>query len=144
MEDAVRRLSFRKERIMKKLSEEEFSDRAKIVARARKIFLPHLTKNISIAFELYQEVLAEQERIRFLTTVNGGRISLTWLDQYERLVCPLCDEPLYLRIIREPKGVSNQKGWKTCWECLGPTCAYEEYSEKSVEDWIKQLKRRSE
>lgn len=129
---------------MKQISLDEFRDRAEAIARARKIFIPHLTKNISIAFELYQEVLAKQERDRFLTTVTGGRAPMTWLDQYERPKCPSCDEPLYLRIINTPKGTQNQRGWKTCWECLGPNCIYEEYSKKSVNEWVKRLKRRKE
>lgn len=126
---------------MKRISYSEFQDRAEAIVRARKIFIPHLTKSITVAFELYQEILAEQERDRFLTTVTGGRALMTWLDQYERPSCPLCKEPLYLRIIRDPKGLGNQKGWKTCWECLNPNCAYEEYSEKTVGEWVRQLRR---
>lgn len=126
---------------MKRISFEEFRDRTEAVAKARKISIPHLTKNITIAFEIYQEIFAEQERDRFLTTATGGRAAMTWLDQYERPSCPLCKEFLYLRIIRDLKGLSNQRGWKTCWECLGPNCAYEEYSEKTVEEWVRQLRR---
>lgn len=127
---------------MKRLTEREFQDRVQAVAKAGKIFIPHLTKNISVAFELYQEVLAEQERVRFLTTISGGKIQRTWLDQYERPACPQCKEPLYLRIIREPMGPGNQKGWKTCWECLGPNCFYEEYSKKGVSKWVTELKKK--
>ena len=129
---------------MKRISFDKFQDRTKAIVKARKIFIPHFTKNITVAFELYQEVLAEQERDRFLTTVTGGRVSMTWLDQYERPNCPSCEEPLYLRIINIPKGKQNRRGWKTCWECLGPNCTHEEYSKKSVNEWVKRLKRRKE
>lgn len=129
---------------MKRISYDEFRDRTKAIAKARKIFIPHFTKNITIAFGLYQEVLAEQEQDRFLTTVTGGRVPMTWLDQYERPRCSFCKEPLYLRIINIPKGNQNQRGWKTCWECLGPNCTHEEYSKKSVNEWVKRLKRRKE
>lgn len=129
---------------MKRISFDEFKDRTEAIAKARKIFTPHFTKNITIAFELYQEVLAEQERKRFLTTVTGGKAPMTWLDQYERPRCPSCGEELYLRIIGESKGTTNQRGWKTCWECLGPNCTHEEYSKKSVNEWVKRLKRRKE
>lgn len=127
---------------MKRISFEEFQDRTKTIAKARRIFIPHLTKNITIAFELYQEVLAEQERDHFLTTITGGRALMTWMDQYERPSCPSCKEPLYLRVINIPRRVQNRRGWKTCWECLGPNCTYEEYSKKSVGEWMKRLKRR--
>ena len=126
---------------MKRISFEEFRDRVGAVTRARRIFIPYLTKNITIAFELYQEVLAEQERDRFLTTITGGRTPMTWLDQYKRPKCPECQEPLYLRVITVVKGLGNQEGWKTCWECIGPSCIYEEYSKKSIGEWMKELKK---
>ena len=75
---------------MKQISFEEFEDRIEAIMRVRKIFVSYITKNITTAFELYQEVLVEQERKRFLTTVTGGRVSMTWLDQYERPRCPKC------------------------------------------------------
>ena len=127
---------------MRRISFEEFRDRTEALLKARKIFMPHFTKNITIAFELYQEILAGQERKRFLTTVTGGRVSMTWLDQYERPKCPECQEPLYLKIIAVATGPGNLKGWKTCWECIGPSCIYEEYSKKSVEEWMKKLKKK--
>lgn len=127
---------------MKKLTYDEFHDRVRALSRARKIFIPMLTKNISIAFELYQEVLAETERDLFLTAATGGRAPMTWLDQFERPVCPECGEPLYLRIIKEPKGPKNQKGWVTCWGCLGPSCFYEGYSKKNVAEWVRELRKK--
>lgn len=126
---------------MKRISFEEFRDRTETIARARKIFIPHVTKNVSVAFELYQEVLAEQERVRFLSTVTGGKISMSWLDQYERPKCPECQEPLYLRVITIVKGPGNWEGWKTCWECIGSSCIYEEYSRKSIGEWMRELKK---
>jgi len=126
---------------MKRISLLEFQSRTRAIANARKIFIPHFTKNITIAFDLYQEVLAEQERDRFLTTVTGGKIFLTWLDQYERPKCPECNEPLRLRIINEPKGPSNVHGYKTCWMCIKEDCLYEKYSTKAVNDWLAELKK---
>lgn len=128
---------------MECLKQREFQDRVEAVARARKIFIPHITKNISIAFQLYQEILAKQERKLTLTTKEGGRRPRTWLDQYERPKCPKCGEELYLRIVKEPKGRGNQKGWKSCWECLGLTCFYEEYSKKPIKRLIKKLRRKT-
>jgi hypothetical protein len=129
---------------MKRIDDKEFHDRLAAVARARKIFTPHITKNISIAFDLYQEILAEQERKRFLTSISGGRVPPSWIDRYERPRCPECQESLYLRIVREPKGKGNQKGWRTCWECVAPNCFFEEYSKKTVEEWMKELRRKED
>lgn len=128
---------------MKKIGQEEFHDRIGAIIRARKIFIPHLTKNITIAFELYQEVLAEQKRMRFLTVATGGRLPPSQLDQYERPLCPQCKEPLYLRVINEPKGRGNRKGWKTCWICMKPQCIYERFSKRSLNDWMRKLKKKS-
>lgn len=127
---------------MKKISFEEFHDRVNAIVRARKIFIPHLTKNIGIAFEIYQEVLAEKEREIFLTTMSGGRAPMTFLDAYERPKCPKCGEDLYLRLIKEPKGKRNQRGWNTCWECIGPNCFYEKYSRRTLKRWMKKLRRK--
>ena len=48
---------------MNKIGREEFKDRTEAILRARSIFIDSgVTANISIAFELYQGILAEQER----------------------------------------------------------------------------------
>lgn len=128
---------------MERISFGEFTDRVEAIARARKIFIPHITKNISIAFELYQEVLAEQNRVRFLTTVTGGKVPKTWLDQYERPKCPECGNDLYLQVINVPEGPSNVYGYKTCWVCIRGICLYEEFSTKTVNDWVSELKKKT-
>ena len=129
---------------MRKLTPEEFKDRIEAVARARKIFIPHITKNVTVAFELYQKVFAEQQRSLFLSSIIEGKRPRTWLDEYERPRCPECNEPLHLRVIRVGKGKQNKKGWKTCWECLGETCYYEKYSRKSVRKQLKRLRRKKD
>jgi len=131
---------------MNKLTEQEFQDRISALTKARKIFIPHMTKNISIAFELYQKVLAKQKQDIFLNTAKAGRAPRTWLDKYERPECPECGEVLYLRSIcgKGIKQHGNLKGWKTCWECLGPRCMYEAYSRKSIGKWMKRLRRKKD
>jgi len=48
---------------MKNLTFEEFQTRTQAVAKARKIFIKSgLTNNITYAFELYQEILAEEKQ----------------------------------------------------------------------------------
>jgi len=129
---------------MKKLRLEEFQDRINAVVKARKIFIPHITKNISIAFGLYQEILAEQKRDIFLNTISGGQRSKTFIDRYKRPKCPKCGKELGLRILDELTEKENPKGWRTCWVCPDSfiedaECFYEEYSRKSVNDWMQEL-----
>jgi len=129
---------------MKQMTFEEFEDRTKAVVRARKIFTPHLTKNITEAFAIYQKVLAETPRSVMISSKEGGRRPQTIVDQFERPLCPECGEPLFLRIIKIPKGPRNKKGWKSCWVCDGPLCCYESYSKLDINQWLARLKRRNE
>ena len=127
---------------MKKLTEQEFQDRTQAVARANKIFIESgITTNITDAFRLYQGVLAEQEREIFITSSTGGRLPAE-LDKYTRPKCSQCASDMGLRIINEPQGYRNVNGYKTCWECFD--CAHEEYSYKTIEEWMKELNVKSQ
>jgi hypothetical protein len=112
----------------------EFSNRLKEVAKARKIFIPHITNNISVAFELYQEVLADEKREVFISTAIGGNEPKTPMHDYERPRCPEDDKALYLKIMVPDK---NGKIWNTAWYCK--VCGSEFYSDKEAEDWIREL-----
>lgn len=126
---------------MKNLTEKEFHDRTLAMTRAQKIFIDsNITKNITDAFKLYQEILAEQEREIFITSMNGGKLPAA-LDKYVRPKCPECDSDMGLRIINELQGYKNVNGYKTCWECFN--CAHEEYSIKIINDWIKELQKKA-
>lgn len=126
---------------MKNLTEKEFYDRTLTVARAQKIFIDSgITKNITDAFKLYQEILAEQEREIFITSMNGGKLPSA-LDKYIRPKCSQCGKDMGLRIVNEPKGYRNINGYKTCWECYN--CAHEEYSYKTIDEWMKELNLKS-
>jgi hypothetical protein len=120
---------------MRRMRQQEFEDRAKALSRAKKIFMPHLTQNVAVAFDMYLKILAEHKHDRFLTNATTRKSKL---DGYVRPKCPECDTDLLLYIINTPKGRSNRKGWRTLWQC--PVCAYEKYSKKTVDDWIKELK----
>jgi len=120
---------------MKRMSRQEFLERNQAEMRARKIYVPHITKNISISFDIYIRVLAEQEHDRF---INNATTRRSPIDGYIRPKCPECDTNFMLRIIAEPKGKNNVHGYKTCWEC--PICGHEEYSTRTINDWIKELK----
>ena len=111
---------------------------------ARRIFIPHITKNISIAFGLYQEVLAEQERDIFLSAMSNGDKLRTKLDDFVRPTCPDCGNDLYLRIINTPKGKANIHGYRTQWMCIQDDCIYEKYSEKTLSEWMRELNKKED
>jgi len=136
---------------MKELTMDEFVDRMNTIARARKIFIKSgITKNITDAFTLYQEVLADHHRDVFLHTYVEGSHPKTFVDQnYIRPQCPECrsqrrgKQPLYLRIINMPKGPQNMYGYKSAWICMHPKCIYEEFSYKTLDDWMNTLPRKN-
>jgi len=124
---------------MKDLTEEDFRDRTQAVLRAEKIFVGgRITKNLSVAFKIYQEVLAERERQLILNTIAWGRRGPTFVDfNYERPVCPDCKSKLYIRVIDIPQGPANVFGWKTQLIC--DKCLHEQYSTKSVQKALDEL-----
>lgn len=121
---------------MKKLTREEFQDRLEAINRARKIFIETgLTKNISHAFEVYQEMLAEAERKITLTKeLADGRIGAMF-DEYERPECPECGSWMYLRVVNDT-AVHSQL------VCSSPKCDVALNSPLSIDDWKKELKKR--
>jgi len=127
---------------MKNLSRIDFRDRIEAIARARKIFIPHITNNISVAFDIYQEVLAETKRILDLHSKIDGDRMRTMLDDYVRPECPECSTGMMLRPVTTPKGPANVYGYKSCWECV--ECGFEQYSFKTVAEQIKRLGRKPE
>lgn len=123
---------------MKKLSFQEFQDRLAEVSIARRIFIHSgLTDNITKAFALYQAILADEEKKVAISTEEGGRRTMTILDDYERPKCPDCQTDLMLQMYARDE---NSKAWPTAWVCT--TCKAEFYSEKSPEDWMKELKKK--
>jgi hypothetical protein len=120
---------------MKTMTFDEFSKRVNEVAKARKIFIPTVTNNISMAFDLYQEVLAEEKMEVFVTTAMGGNRSLEPMDDFETPKCPECQSSMRMRVMAKD---ADGKEWPTSWYCT--TCFSEYYSEKTIADWMKELK----
>jgi len=117
-----------KEKVMlENLKMAEFNKRIQEVAKARKIFIPHITKNITIAFTLYQEVLAD-DKIEVMIKKSD-----TPFGNITRPVCDECGKPLGLKIKALDQ---NGKTWPTAWVC---ECGLEYYSEKSAQDWYEEL-----
>jgi len=119
------------------LTREEFIDRNLAVARAREIFIPHFTKNITLAFEMYQSVLATKDRPLKITTATAGSRPRTFMDEFNRLKCPNCDKDMAIRPVLEPPGPGNPEGYQTCWQCRN--CDYCNFSTKTLLDWTYEL-----
>jgi hypothetical protein len=120
---------------MKKLSYEDFQHRINEVNKAARIFAP-LTNNVSEAFKLYQEVLAEEKMEVFVTTATHGNRPLTPLDDYERPKCPECEDKPDLRLRINARDIDG-KIWPTSWICV--KCNAEFYSEKTAKEWMEEL-----
>jgi len=120
---------------MKRMTKQEFHDRHQAIVRAKKIYMPHFTKNLTLAFKMYQKVLAEHDRAIFIDKMSKRR---SLVDGYIRPRCPQCDTDLMLFLINISKGRRNRHGYKTVWQC--PVCDHEEYSTKTVDDWLQELK----
>ena len=120
---------------MKRLSMQEFSERLQAIDRARKIFIGSgLTKSISIAFEIYQEVLAQSEYETFLNTMVHGRRNPTVMDNYERPKCPDCNSDMMFRAVQE-----NNEGIKTQLVCSKKDCDTVLDSENDLKWWMGNL-----
>jgi uncharacterized protein with PIN domain len=122
---------------MKKLTFVEFQDRLKEVSKARAIFIKSgITDDLTVAFTLYQTILADEEKKAFVSTTEGGKRPVTFLDDYERPKCPECQTDLMLQMFAKDEAL---KVWPTAWVCTN--CKAEFYSEKTLEDWTKELKK---
>jgi hypothetical protein len=123
---------------MKELTYEEFNDRMMAINRAKRIFSDSgLTKNITVAFELYQEVFAEREREIFIKSSQLSEFTGSPIDKFERPLCPDCNTVMGFRIVPP-----NSDGIKTQLICMNGNCDIVLNSENGLEWWINNLKRR--
>lgn len=113
----------------------ELQIRNNIIAKARRKYIPFQTKNISKALELYLKDNAKQIPLTITKKTKPKNIA----DLIGRPICFNCQQKMMLRIINTPQGKQNLKGWKTCWECLN--CGHEQYSTKSIQEWLKEIRR---
>ena len=123
--------------VLKKYSLEERNDRESAIKRSEKIFVKSgLTDNISIAFELYQDIFAEREREIFVNTLAYGKPP-NILDKYERPKCPECNTDMKLRILP-----ANEEGINTQWVCSNQECDTVLDSKLTLEEWMGVLKKK--
>lgn len=120
---------------MKILSRAEFDDRVEAVQRATRIFGELTDGNITLAFQAYQEILAETERELQLNTVDHGGRSPTPVDDIGRPTCPDCGADMMLRRVPD-----NREGVKAQFLCGNKGCDLVLDSPLSVEEIIEDLK----
>ena len=114
----------------------EFQNRINEVNKAYRIFSP-LTNNMTEAFRLYQEVLAEEKMELFISIEAFGNRPMTPIDDYERPLCPDCQSPMRFRIISpNDENVNTQLVCENCDLVLD--------SEKTIQEWYKLLEKKSD
>jgi len=114
---------------MKKLNLDEFQKRINETVKARKIFVKSgITNNITVAFQLYQDIFAEEQMQIMISGIN------TPFGNIERPTCDECGEEM--RLDPRPKKIGD-KIYPSTWVCK---CGMEEYTEKTVEQWYKELR----
>ena len=126
---------------MRVLSYNEFYKRTTEVQKAKKIFGELTEKNVSKAFEAYQEILADEAADVFISTAFGGRRAKTWVDKFGRPKCEACgaDMRLFPRKINESPEVMVGGNWKSLWVC--PECDNELWSEWEWFEWMEALRK---
>lgn len=106
-----------------------------ILSKARAKYIPSQTMNISEALKLYLKNDAKGDE-QIPLKISGKTSPKNIADFIGRPDCPGCGRKMMLRVINILQGKQNQKGWKTCWECLN--CGYEKYSLKTIEGLVKE------
>lgn len=120
---------------MQEISAEVFRDRAQAILRSRKIFIDSdVTKNISIAFELYQKVCADREREIFLSTQVYGNRPRSLMDRYERPKCD-CGADMMFRMVPP-----NDEGVKCQLVCQNEKCDIVLNSDNTIDWWMSNLR----
>lgn len=123
---------------MKRLTKEEFESRLMEINNAERIFIHSgLTKNISVAFEIYQRILGETSHdVQINNVISAGRRG-SELDGYNRPECPKCGKDMFIQVFRPGHHI------KTRLICPDPSCpAYD--SDKDLDEWKAILKRKGE
>jgi hypothetical protein len=121
---------------MKTMNYNEFQHRILEVNKAYRIFKP-LTNNMTEAFRLYQEVLAEERMEIFVSTAVMGNRPITPMDDFERPVCPDCNSPMRFRVLQP-----NNEGVNTQLVCEG--CDLVLDSEKTIQEWYQLLEKKND
>lgn len=120
---------------MKKIPFNEFVRRTEEISKARKIFMPNITNNITEAFALYQEILADDDsKMPVTVSRSDGYIQKPTLAQLSEKLGMACSECNSQMVLKEK--VSDMDGviWSSAWFCNQCFAMY--YSEKTVQEWL--------
>lgn len=121
---------------MKKMNYAEFQHRTNEVNKAYRIFSP-LTNNMTEAFRLYQEVLAEEKMEIFVSTAVFGNRPMTPIDDFERPLCPDCNSPMRFRVLKpNDEDVNTQLVCENCDLVLD--------SDKTIQEWYQLLEKKND
>jgi len=121
---------------MKTMNFSEFQHRINEVNKAYRIFKP-LTNNMTEAFRIYQEVLAEEKMEIFVSTAVFGDRPMTPMDDVELPLCPDCNSPMRFRMIPpNDENVNTQLVCENCDLVLD--------SEKTIQEWYQLLEKKSD
>lgn len=116
---------------MKKLTKEEFEDRMMAFNEAEQIFVGSgITNNITVAFQIYQAILADKERAKHAPPSEHGFIPGSPMNGYERPKCPECNSDMLFRMVPE-----NEEGVKTQLVCKKADCPVVLDSDKTIDQW---------
>jgi len=121
---------------MKTMNYNEFLHRILEVNKAYRIFKP-LTNNMTEAFRLYQEVLAEEKMEVFVSSATGGNRPVTPMDDFERPSCPECESDMMIRTVP-----MNDEGVVTQLVCSNDSCDVVLDSKLTLEGWMEVLEKK--
>lgn len=108
------------------------------IQRARRIFIESgLTDNITTAFQIYQEILAERDReltiTREMAPEEYGGFVIREDDLFD---CPNCGDKMYIRFFTNP-GEGEAKSQVVC---RNDKCDTIYDSDKTASEWIQYFK----
>ncbi len=123
---------------IRRYTDEEINDRERAIQRARHIFIKSgLTDNITVAFQLYQDIFGEREREIFVTAASYGRYDRHFMDKYVRPTCPECGTDMKFRVV--PK---NNENIKTQLVCPNEDCDTVLDSKLTLAEWMGVLEKK--
>ena len=122
---------------MKRLTAEEFQDRLQAFNRATRIFGQLTDNNITLAFQAYQAILAEQDREIHMDVRKMQGMTGSDMDAYERPKCPDCDSDMGFRQVPP-----NDEGIMTQLVCMNGSCDVVLDSELTMDQWREVLVKR--
>jgi hypothetical protein len=112
----------------------EQMERINTIIKAKDMFPEE--RNITVALRKYKDVTGDPIEV-MVSTRDYGNKPTSFMDDYERILCPECGADMLFRILPE-----NEEGFKTRLECSNKTCKNAINSEYSIIEWMQVLKKK--